>query len=118
MTESKTQLSEPWLRGTWTEVPAVTRGVLHALELAREDLHKWCGPLSKEQLHAKTAGLPSVGFHLRHIAGSVDRLLVGNGDTIICEQCITLAVARIAEARGREALAVVASYPTPALSDR
>jgi hypothetical protein len=34
-------------------------------------------------------------------AGSDDRLLVGDEDAIICEDCITLAVARIAEARGR-----------------
>jgi ClpX C4-type zinc finger len=34
-------------------------------------------------------------------AGSQDRLLVGDQDCIICEACITLAVARIAEARGR-----------------
>ena len=34
-------------------------------------------------------------------AGSQDRLLVGDQDCIICEDCITLAVARIAEARGR-----------------
>jgi ClpX C4-type zinc finger protein len=34
-------------------------------------------------------------------AGSGDRLLVGDQDCIICEDCITLAVARIAEARGR-----------------
>ena len=34
-------------------------------------------------------------------AGSDDRLLVGDEDCIICEECITLAVARIAEARGR-----------------
>jgi hypothetical protein len=34
-------------------------------------------------------------------AGSHDRLLVGDADAIICEECITLAVARIAEARGR-----------------
>jgi formylmethanofuran dehydrogenase subunit E len=33
--------------------------------------------------------------------GSADRLLVGDQDAIICEECITLAVARIAEARGR-----------------
>jgi ClpX C4-type zinc finger len=33
--------------------------------------------------------------------GSPDRLLVGDQDAIICEECITLAVARIAEARGR-----------------
>jgi hypothetical protein len=33
--------------------------------------------------------------------GSGDRLLVGDQDAIICEDCITLAVARVAEARGR-----------------
>jgi hypothetical protein len=33
--------------------------------------------------------------------GSSDRLLVGDQDCTICETCITLAVARIAEARGR-----------------
>ena len=73
--ENKASLPEPWLRGTLNEVPPVARGVLHALELAREDLHKWCLPLSNGQLHARPAGLPSVAFQLRHIAGSVDRLL-------------------------------------------
>jgi ClpX C4-type zinc finger len=33
--------------------------------------------------------------------GNADRLLVGDQDCVICEQCITLAVARVAEARGR-----------------
>jgi len=33
--------------------------------------------------------------------GSTDRLLVGDEDAIICEDCIALAVARIAEARAR-----------------
>ena len=75
MSENKDALPEPWLRGTLTEVPPVARGVLHALELAREDLHKWCGALSDDQTHAKPAGLPSVAFQLRHIAGSLDRLL-------------------------------------------
>lgn len=75
MSERKSSLPEPWLRGTLTEVPAVARGVLHALELAQEDLHKWCGSLNKEQLHTRPAGVPSVAFQLRHIAGSIDRLL-------------------------------------------
>jgi uncharacterized damage-inducible protein DinB len=66
---------EPWLRNTLTDVPAIPRAVLHALELAREDVHKWCLPLSDEQLNASRAGLPPVAFHLRHIAGSLDRLL-------------------------------------------
>jgi uncharacterized damage-inducible protein DinB len=75
MNESKPSLPEPWLRGTLEEVPAVARGVLHALELAREDANKWCAGLSDEQIHARPAGLPSVAFQLRHIAGSLDRLL-------------------------------------------
>jgi uncharacterized damage-inducible protein DinB len=66
---------EPWLRGTLTDVPAVVRGVLHALELAREDLEKWCGGLTEEELNAHPAGLPSIAFHVRHIARSLDRLL-------------------------------------------
>ena len=36
---NKAASPEPWLRGTLTDVPAVPRAVLHALELAREDIH-------------------------------------------------------------------------------
>jgi uncharacterized damage-inducible protein DinB len=75
MSESNTFQPEPWLRGTHSEVPPVARAVLHALELAKEDLHRWCGSLTSEQLRATPAGLPSVAFQLRHIAGSLDRLL-------------------------------------------
>jgi uncharacterized damage-inducible protein DinB len=67
--------AEPWLRGTWAEVPAVARAVLHALQLAKEDLEKWCGDLTDEELNGRPAGLPPVAFHLRHIARSTDRLL-------------------------------------------
>ena len=66
---------EPWLRGTLTEIAAVPRAVLHALELAGEDLQKWCGALTAAELNARPADLPSVAFHLRHIARSLDRLL-------------------------------------------
>jgi len=68
------KLPEPWLRGTLTEIDPVQRAVLHALELAREDLQKWCGDLSEEELNA-CPGTASVAFHLRHIARSTDRLL-------------------------------------------
>jgi uncharacterized damage-inducible protein DinB len=71
----KSDLPEPWLRGTLAEVPAVPRAVLHALELAREDLERWCDGLSDEELHARPGGIAPVAFHLRHIARSIDRLL-------------------------------------------
>jgi uncharacterized damage-inducible protein DinB len=57
------------------EVPAVQRAVLHALELALEDLARWCGNLTNEELNERVAGLPSVAFHLHHISRSLDRLL-------------------------------------------
>jgi uncharacterized damage-inducible protein DinB len=75
MSETKPLMPEPWLRGTLRDVPAVQRGVLHALELAQQDLEKWCRPLTEEQLRARPAGVAPVAFHLRHIARSMDRLL-------------------------------------------
>ncbi len=66
---------EPWLRGTYADVPAVGRAVLHALDLALDDLSKWTAGLKDGQLHAQPLGLTSIAFHLRHIARSTDRLL-------------------------------------------
>ncbi len=76
--ETKSQAQsqmEPWLRGTLTELAAEQRAVLHALQLAREDVERWCGSLTEEELAAKPHDLPPVAFHLRHILGSLDRLL-------------------------------------------
>jgi len=84
-------LPEPWLRGTLGEVPAVARAVLHALELAREDLQKWCGELTDDELSARPADLPPVAFHLRHIARSIDRLLTyAEGGELTGEQIAAL----------------------------
>ncbi|HTW24598.1 MAG TPA: DinB family protein [Candidatus Baltobacteraceae bacterium] len=69
------RLPEPWLRGTLSDVPAVPRGALHALELAKEDLQRWCGRLTDAQINARPGGIAPVAFHLRHIARSIDRLL-------------------------------------------
>jgi uncharacterized damage-inducible protein DinB len=71
----KPQIPEPWLRGTLTDVPPVQRAILHALELAKDDLEKWCGDLPDQELNASPGGIPSVSFHIHHIVGSIDRLL-------------------------------------------
>src|SRR5579863_3058035 len=68
-------LAEPWLRGTLSDVPAVPRAVLHALELAGEDVERWCGKLSDEQLNKRPGNLAPISFHIRHLARSLDRLL-------------------------------------------
>jgi hypothetical protein len=66
---------EPWLRGTLTEVDALRRQVLHAFELAAEDVERWCAGLSDAEMNARPFGIAPVAFHLRHIARSLDRLL-------------------------------------------
>jgi hypothetical protein len=70
-----TLLPEPWLRETWHEVSSLPRAVLHALELANEDLALWCGELTSDELNFRYPGIAPVAFHLCHIARSIDRLL-------------------------------------------
>lgn len=66
---------EPWMRGTHEELDPLRRAVIHALELAEEDVGRWCGGLGDEAMFARPAGMAPVAFHLRHIARSLDRLL-------------------------------------------
>lgn len=66
---------EPWMRGTHEEIPAVQRAVLHELELAQEDVERWCGHLTDEEWNLHPHGLAPTAFHVRHIARSIDRLL-------------------------------------------
>jgi uncharacterized damage-inducible protein DinB len=93
---------EPWLRGTHSEIPAVPRAVLHALELAEEDLTYWCGELSERELLVMPSGLPSIAFHLHHIAGSLDRLLTYAEGRQLNEQQLQ-ALSGEAEPRGSKA---------------
>ncbi|MEO8737351.1 MAG: DinB family protein [Edaphobacter sp.] len=80
-------MAEPWLRGTLTDVDAVRRGVLHALELAREDVERWCAELSDVELESRPLGLPSVGRQVRHMVRSLDRLLTyAEGRQLSAEQ--------------------------------
>ncbi len=86
---------EPWLRGTLAEVYPVRRAVLHALELAGEDVERWCGPpgesLSDVRMFARPSELPPVSFHLRHIVRSLDRLLTyAEGEQLSREQMAEL----------------------------
>jgi len=92
------------MRGTHTDVPAVGRAVLHALELALDDITKWTEGLTDAEVHSQPLGLPSVAFHLRHIAGSVDRILTYvEGGQLSAEQLASLK----AEQDGEESLAAL-----------
>jgi uncharacterized damage-inducible protein DinB len=56
---------------------------MHALQLAKEDIYRWCGALTQEELHARPSGLEPISFHIRHISRSLDRLLTyAEGDKL------------------------------------
>jgi uncharacterized damage-inducible protein DinB len=65
---------EPWLRGPVAGVPPLLQPVAHALLQAREDVRRVVTPLDAQTLWARPGGAASVGFHVRHAAGSLDRL--------------------------------------------
>jgi uncharacterized damage-inducible protein DinB len=98
------QKVEPWLRGTRTDVDAVRRGVIHALELAAEDVALWCKGLGDEELESRPLGLASVGFHLRHIARSLDRLLTYAEGQRLSERQLKLLKSEMDGGASREAL--------------
>jgi hypothetical protein len=66
---------EPWLRGPIEGVSPEVAPVLYAFIQASEDLAEHTSGLTVEQIWARPLGLAPVGFQLRHIAGSVDRLV-------------------------------------------
>ena len=102
MSTSPVPYVEPWLRGTYADVPAVGRAVLHALDLALDDLTKWTEGLTDAEVHDQPLGLTSLAFHLRHIARSTDRLLsYAEGNQLTSEQLTALK----AEQGGEESLA-------------
>jgi hypothetical protein len=65
---------EPWMRGPIEGVPTLLAPILYSFQQAREDLTRYTEGLTTEQIWATPYGFGSAGFHLRHIAGSTDRL--------------------------------------------
>lgn len=72
---SQEQQPEVWLRGPVEGVEPLLMPVAHALLGAREDVERAVAGLSEAELWARPGGAASVGFHVRHAGGSLDRLL-------------------------------------------
>jgi uncharacterized damage-inducible protein DinB len=66
---------EAWLSGPVEGVDAYLQPAAHALIQSREDLPRAADGLQGPQLWVRPGGAASIGFHLRHIAGAIDRLL-------------------------------------------
>src|SRR5258706_15529376 len=68
-------MHEPWLRGPIPGVDPRLAPILYSFQQAREDLAEHTDGLSADQIWATPFGFGSAGFHLRHIAGSTERLV-------------------------------------------
>ena len=66
---------EVWLRGPAPGVPPLLQPVAHALLQAREELNAALHDFPAEWLNERPGGVASVGFHLQHLAGVLNRLL-------------------------------------------
>ncbi len=73
MPNSELPDQEPWLRGPLPNIHSLVMPVFFSFAQVREDLAKYTRDLPTEALWKKI-DRTSLGFHLRHIAGSVDRL--------------------------------------------
>ena len=79
-------MSRPTSRSTaWyvrDGIPAVLQPVAHILLQVRESVGEIVEPLTEREWNARPAGVASAAFHVRHIAGVIDRLFTyarGNG---------------------------------------
>jgi uncharacterized damage-inducible protein DinB len=87
MYSMKDQLPEPWLRGQIVGLPAIATQLLYSFRQAEEDLERFTEGLDNEQLWATPHKLASVGTQVRHIIGSIDRLLsYAEGKSLSVEQ--------------------------------
>ena len=68
-------LPEVWLRGPLPGISPILMPAAHCLLQCREEITAAASLLTIEHVWARPGGVASVGFHLRHIAASLDRLL-------------------------------------------
>jgi len=102
---------EVWLRGPVPGIPPLLQPVAHALLQAVEEVRRVVGPLSPGPLWARPGGAASVGFHVRHAAGSLDRLFTyARGEGLAAEQRAFLAAEAEPGSPPEEAAALVAAF--------
>jgi uncharacterized damage-inducible protein DinB len=82
---------EVWMRGPIPDILPLLQPMAHSLLQSLEEVRAVVGPLSASDLWARPGGAASVGFHVRHAAGSLDRLFTyARGEGLSAEQRVYL----------------------------
>lgn len=80
-------MPEAWLEGPIPGVPEELMPVAHSLTDALREFEAAAADLDPGQLWATPHGAASVGFHLQHVCGAIDRLLTyARGEGLSAEQ--------------------------------
>lgn len=83
--------TEWWQRGPVAGVPALLQPVAHILLQVGESVDEMVAGLSIAQWNARPAGVAAAAFHVRHIAGVIDRLFTyARGDGLSESQFVAL----------------------------
>jgi uncharacterized damage-inducible protein DinB len=86
-------MPEVWMRGPIDGISPLLQPVAHALLQAQEEIHAMLTDFSDSLLWQQPAGVASVGFHLQHISGVLDRLFTyAAGHALSDEQLIYLSL--------------------------
>jgi hypothetical protein len=89
---NKPAAPEVWMRGPIPDIPPLLQPVAHSLLQSLEEVVRVVSPLSTDQIWERPNGAASVGFHVRHAAGSLDRLFTyARGEALSPEQRAFLA---------------------------
>lgn len=82
---------EWWQRGPIDGVPDMLQPVAHMLLQMRDEVPAVVSALSLDAWNARPANVASVGYHVRHIAGVLDRLFTySRGESLNDEQFAAL----------------------------
>ena len=90
-------MSEPevWLRGPIEGIQPLLQPAAHTLAQVGEDVLPIVQDLTPARLWARPGNAASIGFHLAHLPGSLDRLLTySRGESLTSEQQAALAAER------------------------
>ncbi len=68
------QKPEVWQRGPLPEINPLLQPIAHALLQAREEINEYMFEFPVALLWLRPAGMASVGFHLQHLSGVLDRV--------------------------------------------
>jgi hypothetical protein len=105
--------TEWWQRGPIDGVPAVLQPIAHILFQVRESVGEIVEPLTEPEWNARPAGIASAAFHVRHIAGVIDRLFTyARGHALTPDQLAAIPL------EGRELLVADVAPALQALSAR